>query len=476
MTRPVIENVLAARYASTPMCEIWTAHNYVLLERQLWIAVLKAQRALGVSIPNEAIAAYERTLHEISLEDIKERERRLRHDVMARIESFNNLTGNLGLIHRGLTSRDVTENIQQLQIKQSLKLISMKVAAVLFHLAAHARKYRDNVMAARTHNVAAQPTTLGKRFATLAEELALNYRELFIFMEEIPLRGIKGAVGTQHDMLTVLGGDAHKVDQLDKMVAGELGFTDTMISVGQVYPRSLDAKLVSALVGISAPLSNLALMVRLMAGDELATEGFGKGRAGSSAMPHKMNASLSERLYGFHTLMKGYQNMAANLSGDQWGEGDVSCSVVRRVLFPDALLAMDGMLEGALKLLLDFGAYDAMMLRELNRYLPFLASSRIMMAVTESGGREDVHEIIKRHATEAAVAMRETGADENTFLERLANDDTFPLTLPELQALISKPEEFTGRAARQVEEICYIVGVIVREQPGAVDYRPEPVL
>ena len=372
-----IPNVLAARYASDEMVSIWSPEAKIVAERRLWLAVLRAQVELGAEIgpvPASAIADYERVVDDIDLASITGRERVLRHDVKARIEEFNALAGHQH-VHKGMTSRDLTENVEQLQIRRSLELAHAHGVAVVARLAEHAVQYRDVVMAGRSPNVAAQATTLGKRFASAAEETMIALTRVRELIDRYPLRGIKGPMGTGQDMLDLFGGDAERLAELERRVAEFLGFDAVLTSVGQVYPRSLDHDVVSALVQLGAGPSSLALTIRLMAGHELVTEGFAPGQVGSSAMPHKMNTRSCERVNGLQVVLCGYATMAAELAGAQWNEGDVFCSVVRRVALPDAFFAIDGQIETFLTVLEEFGAYPAVIERELNRYLPFLATA-----------------------------------------------------------------------------------------------------
>ena len=473
---PVIPNVLAARYASDQLVELWAPQRKVVLERELWLAVLRAQRHLGVDVPASAIEAYEHALHDVDLASIAARERVLRHDVKARIEEFNALAGHQH-VHKGLTSRDLTENVEQLQIRRSLEHVRDRVVAVLAGLAASAAEHASLVMAGRSHNVAAQATTLGKRFATAAEELLVAFERLEELIARYPLRGIKGPVGTAQDMLDLLDGDPARLAALEQRVAAHLGFERVLTSVGQVYPRSLDYEVVSALVQLAAAPSSLALTIRLMAGHELATEGFAPGQVGSSAMPHKMNARSCERVNGLAVVLRGYASMTAELAGDQWNEGDVSCSVVRRVALPDAFFAIDGLIETFLTVLADFGAYPAVVARELDRYLPFLATTKVLMAAVRAGmGREAAHAVIKEHAVAVALSMRQAGAPGNDLLDRLAADQRLPLDAVELKALLADPLSFTGAASAQVAEVVRRVGEVVARYPSAAAYTPRPIL
>ncbi|WP_198953218.1 adenylosuccinate lyase [Kitasatospora sp. CB01950] len=473
--KPKIPNVLASRYASATLAQLWSPEHKVVLERHLWLAVLKAQQDLGIEVPATAIADYERVVDQVDLASIAAREKVTRHDVKARIEEFSELAGH-EQIHKGMTSRDLTENVEQLQIRQSLEHVRDRTVAVLVRLGRLSAQYGELVMAGRSHNVAAQATTLGKRFATAADEILVAFARLEELIARYPLRGVKGPVGTSQDMLDLLAGDADKLAELERRVAGHLGFDNVFTSVGQVYPRSLDYDVVSTLVQLSAGPSSIAKTIRLMAGHELVTEGFKAGQVGSSAMPHKMNTRSCERVNGLAVILRGYASMTAELGGDQWNEGDVSCSVVRRVALPDAFFAFDGLLETFLTVLDEFGAFPAVIEAELDRYLPFLATTKVLMAAVRAGvGRETAHEVIKEHAVAAALAMRE-GARENTLVPALAADARIPLDHEAIDALLADRLSFTGAAAAQVGELVRRIEAVAAAHPEAAKYAPGDIL
>ncbi|GAA2833411.1 adenylosuccinate lyase [Nonomuraea rubra] len=474
-SKPRIPNVLAGRYASAELARLWSPEYKIIAERRLWLAVLRAQAELGIAVPEGAVADYEKVVERVDLESIAARERVTRHDVKARIEEFNALAGH-EQVHKGMTSRDLTENVEQLQVRDSLLLVRDRVVALLARLATLAEEHEATVMAGRSHNVAAQATTLGKRFATAADELLVGFRRLEELIARYPLRGVKGPVGTAQDMLDLLGGDRGKLAELEGRVAAHLGFEHRFTSVGQVYPRSLDFEVVTALVQLAAAPSSLAKTIRLMAGHELVTEGFKEGQVGSSAMPHKMNTRSCERVNGLAVVLRGYASMVGELAGDQWNEGDVSCSVVRRVALPDAFFAFDGLVETMLTVLDEFGAFPAVIAAELGRYLPFLATTKMLMAAVRAGvGREQAHELIKEHAVAAALAMRSRGA-ANELLDLLAADERFPLDRARLEGLLADRVSFTGAAADQVEAVSQQVGEIVAVYPEAAAYRPGAIL
>jgi adenylosuccinate lyase len=470
-----VPNVLATRYAGADLAAIWSPEHKIVLERQLWIAVLTAQRDLGVDVPDGVIEAYEKVVDQVDLASIAARERITRHDVKARIEEFAALAGHEH-IHKGMTSRDLTENVEQLQVRQSLALLRDRAIATLTRLARLAAEHEATVMAGRSHNVAAQATTLGKRFATVADELLIAVQRVEELLARYPLRGIKGPMGTSQDMLDLLGGDAARLDELETRVAAHLGFDHVLTSVGQVYPRSLDFDVLSALVQLTAAPSNLATTIRLMAGIELVTEGFKEGQVGSSAMPHKMNTRSCERVNGLAVITRGYLSMIGELAGDQWNEGDVSCSVVRRVALPDAFFAVDGLFQTFLTVLDEFGAFPAVIQRELDRYLPFLATTKVLMAAVRKGvGRETGHEAIKEAAVGVALDMRRGRADNDVF-DRLAADPRLGLTREEIDGLVAEPIEFTGAAVAQTRAVVARVEALAAAHPEAAAYTPGAIL
>jgi len=473
--KPRIPNVLASRYASLSMAQLWSPEHKIVLERKLWLAVLSAQKDFGVDVPDGVLEDYRRVLPQVDLDSIAARERVTRHDVKARIEEFNALAGHEH-VHKGMTSRDLTENVEQLQIRAGLELVRDHAVATVVRLAQLAADHAALVMTGRSHNVAAQATTLGKRFASAADELLVAIARVEELLDRYPLRGIKGPVGTSQDMLDLFGGQDKLLAGLESEVAQHLGFRRTLTSVGQVYPRSLDYEVVSALVQLAAGPSSLATTIRLMAGHELVTEGFKEGQVGSSAMPHKMNTRSCERVNGLAVILRGYASMAGELAGNQWNEGDVFCSVVRRVALPDAFFALDGLFETFLTVLDEFGVYPAVVERELERYLPFLTTTKILMAAVKNGvGRETAHEVIKKHAVEMALALRQ-GSSDNDLFRRLGEDGRIGLTEAQITGIVGEPLSFTGAAVSQVNEVVRRVDQLAKRYPDAAAYTPGDIL
>jgi adenylosuccinate lyase len=463
-------SILSDRYASPTMKEIWSAESKIRAERNLWISVMKAQAKLGFDIPASAIAEYEKVQEKIDLASIDKREKELRHDVKARIEEFNALAGQQ-YIHIAMTSRDLTENIEAFQIISALKLVQSKSIALLARLGEKSSEYKALPIVGRSHNVPAQITTLGKRFATVAEELLFAYSRLENLIENFPIRGLKGPVGTAQDSRDIMGAN---YQALEKEIIKTLGFESALNSTGQIYPRSLDYDVITTLVQLSAAPSNLATSIRLMAGNDLVSEGFKAGQVGSSAMPHKMNTRSCERINGFAAILKGYAAMIGEVSGNQWNEGDVSDSVVRRVAIADAFYAIDGLLETTLTVLKEFGIFPAMIEKEIQTHLPFLATTKILMAAVKNGlGREDAHEYLKEISLKAATDIR--SGKETNLIDEIAGDARIPLDKPELEKLISSPLEFAGLAQEQCDAVIAKISAITKAHPEAASYQPSAI-
>jgi len=453
----ITQNVLATRYATKEMVAIFDPINKIINERKFWITILKLQQKAGLPISDSDIKAYEKVVEKVDLDSIDRREIKTRHDVKARIEEFNALAG-VEKIHIGLTSRDLTENIELIQIKAGLELVEYRALQTLFLLSEKISKYEKTYMVGRSHNVAAQVTTLGKRFASCAEELLFAHTALNELIARLPLRGIKGPVGTSQDALDAMGKD---FAQLEKSIANEFGFENTWASVGQIYPRSVDFEVVSKLLQIASAPSSMATTIRLMAGSGLVSEGFKAGQVGSSAMPHKMNSRSSERINGMMVLLRGYNTMAADLAGDQWNEGDVSCSVVRRVVIPDSFYVLDGLLQTFMTILQEFGAFEENIKSELADQLPLLATTKILMECVKAGmGREVAHEMIKKHSTTSKPT---------DFFTALANEKDFPLSVLQLNSLIKDPSSFSGLAVEQTQSVKNLIQKIINGKISKVE-------
>lgn len=471
-------SVLSDRYATPEINAIFSNEETIVAERELWIAVMKAQRDLGVDISAETIARYEAVKNEVDLGRIKTREREIRHDVKAKIEVFTELAGVDEKVHLGMTSRDLDDNIWQMHILHASKLLLGRYVSVLSHFMDKVEQYHDIELTGRTHHQAAEPTLLGRRFAMWAEELYNNVLKFEGFIQQYPLRGIKGPMGTQFDMVALLG-STEKVDRLEKMVAAELGFSKILDATGQIYPRSMDYEALTYLALLSAACSNFAIGMRLMSGYDLVTEGFKPGQVGSSAMPHKMNTRSSERIWSLSQLVKMYAEGGSRLSGEQWEEGDVSDSALRRVIIPDAFYSSDGICETTLTVLNEMGAYPGVINAELDKYFPFMATPEILSLAVRSGvGRERAHSIIRDVAVSEALKMRQDGKPPYLAASLSENPDFMAagITRPAIDSILEERAHFIGNAGGQiglVKEKC--AEVLGRYQAESL-YEPRPIL
>lgn len=455
-------STIADRYTTSAMKKIFSDRS--LRERELWIAVMKAQQSAGLEIPDSVIAAYEAKKEEVNEERIREIEMRTRHDVKAKIEHYNELVG-YEAIHKGLTSRDLNDNVEQTQYYEASKLVFGKYIAVLKGFLDKASEYRDIVICGRTHEQPAQATTLGRRFAMWAEELHYHLLQFEKLIESYPLRGIKGPVGTQLDQQTLTG----KAEQIDKDVAEHLGFQNVLDAPGQVYPRSLDYAIVSRLYELSTAIVNFATTMRLMQAHGLVNEGFKKGQSGSSAMPHKKNPRTSERLIAFSRLLKGYVSTAADLVG-QWSEADVSCSAVRRELMPNAFYVSDAIVENVLTILKEMDVYPIKIRREVEQYMPFLATTQFLSIAQQKGmGREEAHQVIKELALLESEKINK--GQEADLIGSIAA--RFNMERKQLEDCM---EGLTGRAETQVDAVISKAQPLLSKYSDKANYKPGEIL
>jgi len=448
------------------MLKIWSAENRYIRERELWVAVMRAQAKAGVEIPREVIESYESKISFIDLEVISNREKLLKHDVKSRIEEFNHLAG-YEYIHLGLTSRDVTENVEIELMKESLGLIRFKSISFLSALGKRIDEHKELPMVARTHNVPAQVTTLGKKFSVWADEEIFALKHLDELIERLPYRGVKGAVGTATDMSLLL---EESISTFEEEFLPYFRESQVLSSSSQVYPRSIDFEVVASLVQLAAAANNVALNVRLLAGLGHAHESFSKSQVGSSAMPHKMNPRLSERINSLFSVLKGYLAMTENLVGDQWNEGDVSCSATRRASISGSFLVLDGILDTAIDVLNGLAVSEVSIANELNEEMPLIASSAYLMLMVEKGGsREAAHKLLG----EALRNYRENGSNNREgLISALTSKTDSLLSEKDLLGVLSNPMQLTGLATSQCDLVLDEIDSLVAKVSGAAEYQP----
>jgi adenylosuccinate lyase len=430
-------------YCSKGMNEVWSPTHRVKVERHLWVLVMELQQKCGVEIPTEAIADYRRVCGDGDLNRICEIELETRHDLRARLQHFNEQAGH-NYAHWGLTSCDITDNATQLQIRQAIGLLYGRVVDVLDLLRSHIEATRDTVAAARTHGQLAQVTLLGKRFATVADELLSALSAVKMCYNSMPCRGLVGAIGTAQDLVQLVG--AENYQNLQAWFVDALEFDVRSSSLGQVYPRSDDSVLCSAVAALAAAPANLARLVRLEASHGRMWERFTDTQIGSSAMPHKCNPVTAERINGLVRVSQGYNAMIASTSGEQWWEGDVSDSVTRRIGLPGLFKAVDAVLLETNILLtgldLDRSAYVA----EVHDNLTDLNTGRVLSAALLAGAdRDEAYEALRDNRV-----MALQGDDSRLGLTRQQIlDAAYELELPAADAQIDEVLEVIKGAIGQ---------------------------
>ncbi len=440
---------LAERYASPEMQRIFSPAHRFGTWRRLWLALARAQRALGLQVSAEAIEQMEAALDDLDLKRAAEYERRFRHDVMAHVHLFGDVApAARGGIHLGATSAFVGDNTDLILHRDALRLIRARLVRTIRALAAFARRHRELPTLGYTHFQPAQPTTVGKRAALWIQDLLLDVEELEGRLETLRFRGVRGTTGTQASFLELFQGDHEKVEELDRLVGTEMGFSRSYAVSGQTYPRKVDQAVLATLAGIAASLSKQGNDLRLLAHLREVEEPFEEEQIGSSAMPYKRNPMRAERICALARHVITLSQDPAHTAATQWLERTLDDSANRRLSIPDAFLTLDGALVLAENVALGLQVHPAVVRSNLEEHLPFMAMETVLMHASQAGGdRQELHERIRRHSLAAAARMKEGQAGD--LAERVADDDAFGLSPDELASLMD-PSRFVGRAPQQV--------------------------
>ena len=448
------DHPLIRRYASPDMQRLFSPRHRYTTWRRTWLALAEAESELGLEIPGEALGQMRDHL-EVTDDDlarVREYERATRHDVMAHLHAFaDRAPAAKPFLHLGATSAFVTDNADLMITRDALDLVITRVLAVIGALAGFAHRWADEPTLGLTHLQPAQPTTVGKRACLWLHDLLLDLERLRFERERLKLRGVKGVTGTQATFLELFDGDHDKVRALDRMVVDRLGFDDSYPVTGQTYPRKVDAFVLDALSGIGQSAAKFATDVRLLARVKEVREPLAEGQVGSSAQPYKANPMRSERVTALARWLVSLAANPAHTASAQWLERSLDDSANRRLALPEAFLTADAILRVVHNVAAGLVVYPAMVRRNLDAELPFLASEVILMAAVKRGGdRQEVHERLRVHSREASRRILEEGAD-NDFLDRVADDPEVPLDREELERLLD-PVRFVGRAPQQVHE------------------------
>ncbi|MBN2803690.1 MAG: adenylosuccinate lyase [Deltaproteobacteria bacterium] len=446
---------LVSRYTSRKMQELFSPNTRFRGWKKCWIALAESERELGLTdiISEDALAEMKEHAYEIDYETALEKEKELRHDVMAHVYAYGGQAKKAaGIIHLGATSQFVVCNTDLMIHKQALQYVKEDLVKAIGALTESVEKLKGVPVLGSTHFQVAQPTTMGKRLALAVQDLIMDLDALEWVESQIHARGAKGTTGTQATFLKLFKGDHKKVEALDKMVSEKLGFKTSFAVTGQTYPRKLDTKIAEVLAGIGASANWLGTNIRLLSGLKELDEPFGKKQVGSSAMAYKRNPMRSERMC---SLSRKLMNLPVDFHGThsgQWLERTLDDSAIRRMDIPQLYLLTDAVLG----LLINVGggliANKAAINNRMAVELPFLATEEILMAAVEKGAsRQIAHEAVRDHSVEAARLVKEEGRP-NDLIERLAEDNRIPLDKEELMSIAQDPVKFIGRAVEQVDE------------------------
>ena len=452
MTHTQYRSPLAERYASTAMLELFSPQTRHGLWRRLWLALAEGERALGVDIPEHAIAEMRAHLDDIDFAKVAEYEKRFRHDVMAHIHAYGEVApAAKGVIHLGATSCFVTDNGDLIQMRRGLDLLRGRVIALLRTLATFARDWRAEPTLGYTHLQAAQLTTVGKRATLWMQDLVLDLADLDYRLATLPLRGVKGTTGTQASFLELFGGDHAKVRALDTHVCHAMGFPGSIPVSGQTYSRKLDAHVLDVVAGIATSAAKFASDMRMLQSFGEIEEPFEKDQIGSSAMAYKRNPMRSERINSLARFVQQVAGTANQTHAVQYFERTLDDSAIRRLVIPEAFLATDAILILMENIAVGLEVHPARIRQRINEELPFMATESLIVRAVQAGGdRQEAHEVIRRHSIAAARAMKDEGKP-NDMLERLAADPAFPVPSEDLRT-VTDASRFIGRAAHQVDD------------------------
>lgn len=460
------ESPLGLRYASKEMQTLFSQDKKFKTWRKLWIALAQSEKELGLDISNDQIEELLRNQDNINYEVAKEREKEVRHDVMAHVYAYGvQCPQAKGIIHLGATSCYVGDNTDLIVMYEALTLLKNKLVNVLASLAAFANEYKDLPVLSFTHFQPAQPTTLGKRAAIWIQDLLLDYEELIYLLQHKKLLGCKGTTGTQASFMELFDNDMDKVKKLDQLIAEKMGYKECYPVSTQTYSRKIDSRILNVLSSIAQSAHKFSNDIRLLQHLKEVEEPFEKGQIGSSAMAYKRNPMRSERMASLANYVIVDALNPAITAATQWFERTLDDSANKRISIPEGFLAVDGILDLYLNITDGLVVYPKLIHAHLMKELPFMATETILMDAVKAGGdRQELHERIRIHSMEAGRVVKECGL-ENDLLQRIADDPIFSMNMEQLQAIMD-PAKFVGRASHQTTEFLkdYIEPLLKREQ------------
>ena len=468
------ETPLSSRYASDYMLQLFSADTRYQTWRKLWTALAREEMKLGLPITEEQVAELEAHQTDIDYECVRQREKEVRHDVMAHVYAYGKAAPSAaGIIHLGATSCYVTDNADLVIYRDALRYLRGELLSALDNLAKFAEQYKDTPALGYTHYQPAQPVTIGKRATLWMQDFLTDLREVDFAIENIRFLGCRGTTGTEASFLDLFDGDGGKVDAMNRALAEDFGFTECFDVCGQTYPRKTDSRILNALSSIAQSACRMATDIRLLQHDRQVEEPFEKNQIGSSAMAYKRNPMRSERIASLSRYVIADAVNPALTEAAQWFERTLDDSANKRLSVPEAFLAVDGILNLYANVADGLVVYPKVIEQRLRKELPFMATENIMMdAVKRGGNRQELHERIRVHSMAAGKVVKEEGG-ENDLLERIAADPVFGVTLEQLQEIL-QPEKYVGRAPQQTEEfLAEAVAPVLEKYAGVGEQKAE---
>ncbi|MBP3539723.1 MAG: adenylosuccinate lyase [Oscillospiraceae bacterium] len=445
------ESPLASRYASDYMLHLFSADMRAGLWRRLWVSLARAEMELGLPITKEQVEEMAAHVDDIDFDCVRAREREVRHDVMSHVYAFGKAApAAAGIIHLGATSCYVTDNADLVIYRDGLKYLRGELLKVITNLADFALEYRALPTLGYTHYQPAQPVTVGKRAALWMQDLLFDLEELDSVLGSLKFLGCRGTTGTEASFMELFDGDEAKIDEMNRRIAADFGFTGCFAVCGQTYPRKVDSRILNCLASIAQSLYRMANDIRLLQHDRQLEEPFEEAQIGSSAMAYKRNPMRCERICSLSRYLMADAANAAATASVQWLERTLDDSANRRISMPEGFLCADAILRLAQNVTAKLRVNEKVISRALREYLPFIATENILMeAVKHGGDRQALHELIRRASMEAAERMK--NGEDCDLLQRLADERAFGLERDELERLLDA-RAYTGRCARQVED------------------------
>ena len=446
------ESPFCTRYASEEMQYIFSADKKFTTWRKLWVALARAEMKLGLPVTEAQVKQLEEHINDIDYEVAQQREKEVRHDVMAHVYAYGKVCPDAeGIIHLGATSCYVGDNTDIIIMRDALDVVRRKLINVMNNLAGFAREYKDMPCLAYTHLQPAQLTTVGKRATLWLNELLMDFEDLEYRISRLQLLGSKGTTGTQASFMELFEGDTDKIKQLEKMIAEEMGFDSVVPVSGQTYSRKVDSQVLSVLSGIAQSCSKFSNDMRILQSFKEMEEPREKSQIGSSAMAYKRNPMRCERITSLARYVMIDSLNPAFTSGTQWFERTLDDSANKRISVAEAFLGVDAILNIMMNVTDGMVVYPEMIRRRVMAELPFMATENIMMDAAKKGAsRQELHERIREYSMTAAMEVKQFGRDNN-LCELIVNDPLFMITKEELDSVL-KPENYTGRSSQQVEE------------------------